>query len=60
VLLLFIMLFSSSVVIISILTIVTCTCFWTANSYPVMALAFFTLAYVIWTKGVNSYTDTGS
>ena len=118
VLLLFVMLFSSSMVTISILTMAACTCFWTTNSFPVMALAlkirdfaqypmtvfegffrfiftyvipigfvafypaqlflrpedvsplvyisplvgigFFALAYVIWTKGVNSYTGTGS
>jgi len=118
VLLLLIMLFSSSLVTISILTIAAYTCFWTTNSYPVMALAlkirdfaqypmsvfegfsrfvftylipigfiafypaqlflrpeevsllvylsplvgigFFALAYLVWHKGVNSYSGTGS
>jgi ABC-2 type transport system permease protein len=117
-LLLFIMLFSSSLVAISIMTIAACTCFWTTNSYsvialalkirdfaqypmtvfdgifrllftylipigfvafypaqlflrpgdvsplvyasPLMGLGFFGLAYLIWHKGVNSYSGTGS
>jgi ABC-2 type transport system permease protein len=118
VLLLFIMLFSSSMVAISILTMAACTCFWTTDSYPAMALAlkirdfgkypmtvfegffrfvftyvipigfvafypaqlflrpedvsplvyvspligigFFALAYIVWHRGANSYTGTGS
>jgi ABC-2 type transport system permease protein len=38
-LLLLVMLFSSSLVAISIMSVAAYTCFWTTNSYPVMALA---------------------
>jgi ABC-type uncharacterized transport system permease subunit len=27
---------------------------------PLVGISFFALAYIIWTKGVNSYTGTGS
>jgi ABC-2 type transport system permease protein len=27
---------------------------------PLVGIGFFTLAYLTWTKGVNSYTGTGS
>jgi len=118
VLLLFITLFSASLVIISIVTIAACISFWVIDSYPVLALAWklrefspyplnifdgffrvtftyilpigfvayypaqlflrpaevspivyaspligiglFALAYWVWTRGVNSYTGTGS
>jgi ABC-2 type transport system permease protein len=116
--LLFITVFSSSLVITSIMTIAACSSFWIVNSFPILALAFrlkefspypltifngifkfiftymlplgfiafypaqlflrpgeasvlvyisplvgiglFAVAYLVWQKGVNSWTGTGS